>query len=206
MNATTNRSKAKVNRGFTLVEMLVVIGMIASLAAISFPVYKGVQKKVDKQKMVMVFNGFDRAIENFQTEYNYVPYFTAAYPTTDVYYNTLADFSNFVKELTGETANSNFKKIVFFDGPEASGGGGSYKNGLGPDRDTIYSPYNTEFYRLKLDYDGDGILKVPLTADIDQTIGFWVIYDWDDGDGVPNPTEDNFIAYKGTIIWPGWME
>jgi prepilin-type N-terminal cleavage/methylation domain-containing protein len=206
MKAKTHLSQNKSRGGFTLIEMLVVIGMIATLAGISFPVYKSIQKKVDKQRMGMVFNSFDMAIENFQTEYNYVPYFTAAYPTTDVYYNTEADFSNFIKELTGQTANSNFKKIVFLDGPEASGSGGSYKNGLGPDRDAIYGPYNTKLYRIKLDYDGDGILKVPLTADIDQTIGFWVIYDWDDGDGVPNPTEDNFIAFKGTVTWPGWME
>jgi prepilin-type N-terminal cleavage/methylation domain-containing protein len=206
MKATTNVSKAKSRCGFTLVEMLVVIGMIGALAGISFPVYKSIQKKVDKQKMVMVFNSFDMAIDNFQTEYSYVPYFTAAYPTTDVYYNTEADFSSFVKELTGLTGNSNFKKIAFLDGPEASGNGGSYNNGLGLDRDAIYSPYNTKFYRIKLDYDGDGVLKVPLTADIDQTIGFWVIYDWDDGDGVPNPVGDNFIAFKGTVTWPGWME
>ena len=53
MKAKTNVSKAKSRRGFTLVEMLVVIGMIAALAGISFPVYRSIQKKVEKQQLEM---------------------------------------------------------------------------------------------------------------------------------------------------------
>ena len=54
MKAKTNVSKAKSRRGFTLVEMLVVIGMIAALAGISFPVYRSIQKKVEKQQLQMM--------------------------------------------------------------------------------------------------------------------------------------------------------
>ena len=54
MKAKTNVSKTKSRRGFTLVEMLVVIGMIAALAGISFPVYRSIQKKVEKQQLEMI--------------------------------------------------------------------------------------------------------------------------------------------------------
>ena len=60
MKAKTNVSKAKSRRGFTLVEMLVVIGMIAALAGISFPVYKSIQKKVEKQQLQMMLNSLER--------------------------------------------------------------------------------------------------------------------------------------------------
>ncbi len=55
MKAKTNVSKTKSRRGFTLVEMLVVIGMIAALAGISFPVYRSIQKKVEKQQVEMMY-------------------------------------------------------------------------------------------------------------------------------------------------------
>ena len=51
MKAKTHLSQNKSRGGFTLVEMLVVIGMIAALAGISFPVYKTIQKKVEKQQL-----------------------------------------------------------------------------------------------------------------------------------------------------------
>ena len=40
-------------RGFTLIELLVVIGIIATLGAISFPVYTGMKKKMEKQQFEM---------------------------------------------------------------------------------------------------------------------------------------------------------
>ena len=79
MKAKTNVSKTKSRRGFTLVEMLVVISMIAALAGISFPVYRGIQNKVEKQQVLMMYSSVERAVDNFETEYNYLPYIGAAY-------------------------------------------------------------------------------------------------------------------------------
>ena len=203
MKAKTHLSQTKSRGGFTLVEMLVVIGMIATLAGISFPVYRSIQQKVEDQKMVMTFTSFDRAMENFETEYNYLPY-TGAYPAADVYFNSEALFSGLLRELTGQTSNSNFKQIKFFEGPEAKASGSSYSNGLGPDGDEWYSSWGTKFFRMKIDYDGDGILSIPRAVPVDQVLGSWVIYDWSCGDGALEPVDDNFIAYKGNIIYPGW--
>ena len=86
MKAKTHLSQAKSRGGFTLVEMLVVIGMIAALAGISFPVYRAIQKKVEKQQLQMMYSSVERAVDNFETEYNYLPYVGALIPvaTADV--------------------------------------------------------------------------------------------------------------------------
>ena len=49
MKQPTNHAK-----GFTLIELLVVIGIIATLGAISFPVYTGMKKKMEKQQLEMI--------------------------------------------------------------------------------------------------------------------------------------------------------
>ena len=74
MKAKTHLAQNKSRGGFTLVEMLVVIGMIATLAGISFPVYRSIQKKMDKQSLLMGMQAITRAVDNFETEYNYLPY------------------------------------------------------------------------------------------------------------------------------------
>ena len=60
MKAKTNVSKAKSRRGFTLVEMIVVIGMIAALAGISFPVYKVDSEEGGEAAVAMMYS-VDRA-------------------------------------------------------------------------------------------------------------------------------------------------
>ena len=178
MKAKTHLSQAKSRGGFTLVEMLVVIGMIAALAGISFPVYRGIQKKVEKQQVQMMYSSVERAVDNFETEYNYLPYAGNAYPvaTADVQSGDAvmwrSDGSNthiteIMTILVGFETTVNFKQIRFFECQEAKESGATYKDGLhdnGNNTVTLYDSYGYEYIFAKLDYNGDGIISQPLAG------------------------------------------
>jgi prepilin-type N-terminal cleavage/methylation domain-containing protein len=180
MKAKTHLSQNKSRGGFTLVEMLVVISMIAALAGISFPAYRSIQKRVDKQQVLMMYSSVERAVDNFETEYNYLPYIGAAYPasTTDVQngdavmyggdpWGGKTDITNMMTTLVGLDGNLNFKKIRFLECQQATPFGSSYKNGLhdnGNNTVTLYDSFGYEFVFMKLDYNGDGIQSQPLAG------------------------------------------
>ena len=136
MNVIANSLQQKKSKGFTLVEMLVVIGMIGALAGISFPVYRGIQKKFEKQKMGLILNSMERAVGDFETEYNYLPYLESNYPSNeDSYYWTNTpelSISRFFGILMGLEDTSNFKQIAFLELPEAEGSGPGDSNKKGP--------------------------------------------------------------------------
>lgn len=195
MKAKTNVSKAKSRRGFTLVEMIVVISMIAALAGISFPVYRSIQKKVEKSRATMLIGQLERAIDNFETEYNHLPYIGAAYPGVDqvLVGETANDVSDLMTVLVGEGTNCNFKKITFFEWDEPKGGPGNYKDGLliSGGRATLYSPWGWEYQRMRLDYTADG--EMPYPYDGSKTVYGKKMIIWDTGsDGL-------WYTFGGTV-------
>ena len=172
--------------------MLVVISMIAALAGISLPVYKSIQKKVEKQKLEMLLGSIERAVDNFETEYNYLPYAGAAYPTGDSVYYFNGTIAPFVGVLMGLENSINFKKIAFLEIQEAKGsssGGSSwgpygYKDGVvnnGDGTADLYSPWGMK-YAVRLDHDMDGEVNRPL---------------------VPSSSGMKLYGYKIAIYTPG---
>ena len=161
MKAKTHLSQNKSRGGFTLVEMLVVIGMIATLAGISFPVYKSIQKKVEKQELTMEMQSLKSAWDNFETEYNYLPYIGATYPGGDQNLNS-GDISLLLGVLVGAGNTVNFKQIKFFEPREAQGSAGNYNSGLLTNADgsvVYYTPWGTEIVQMRVDYNLDGIIN-----------------------------------------------
>jgi type II secretory pathway pseudopilin PulG len=143
-----------------LVEMLVVIGMIAALAGVSFPVYRSIQKKVEKQQAEMLMTSIERAVDNFETEYNYMPYTGAAYPGADGFYvwaygNNEAEFLGI---LMGLENTKNFKQIKFLEVKEATGSG------------SLSGPGDLSGYKDGVVDNGDG------TAHLFNSIGFKYCY------------------------------
>lgn len=178
MKAKTHLSQNKSRGGFTLVEMLVVIGMIATLAGISFPVYKSIQKKVEKQQLEMEYRALERAVDNFQTEYNHMPYIGANYPVGDgLYYNQTTEL---ITVICGAGDTSNFKKINFFDTDTVvdqvaalNGGGGLV---LTAATASYYLSYGNQPIAFRLDHNMDdrmvieyGVGEIPTT----KKIIFW---------------------------------
>jgi prepilin-type N-terminal cleavage/methylation domain-containing protein len=171
MNASTKTSQSKKSRGFTLVEMLVVIGMIAALAGVSFPVYKSIQKKVERTQYNMMVSGISRAVADFETEYNYLPLPGGA-PTQsgwggDCHIATDALRTAFITILVGQESAVNFKKIRFFECNEARGGPGSYYSGIvdnGDNTSSFYSPWGEQIQNITMDTNYDGIIFTPFSV------------------------------------------
>jgi prepilin-type N-terminal cleavage/methylation domain-containing protein len=167
MKAKTHLFQNKSRGGFTLVEMLVVIGMIATLAGISFPVYKSIQNKVEKQKVQMLFTSVERAVDNFQTEYNYLPYPTSwgNYPNTTAGFSSTSDgdwvdsrqgeMTEMVTILAGLGNNINFKQIKFLESEDMVISGNTA---------TLYDPWGFEYFGMRVDYNLDGLLSRPFDA------------------------------------------
>ena len=175
MNASTNTSVTKASRGFTLVEMLVVIGMIGALAGISFPVYKSIQKKVEKEQVQITFTSVERAVNNFETEYNYLPYIGTSYPSeVDWLKAENGDVTQLMtvlvapEDAVSTAMEANFKRIRFLEAPEPKGTPGKYTSGLLVTNTTatLYRPWldgsgnQAEYRRWRLDYSGDGIVEL----------------------------------------------
>jgi len=148
--------------------MLVVVGMIAALAGISFPVYRSIQNKVEKQKLAMLLTSLERAVEDFETEYNHLPYPGANYPSTEThhYWSATDSFPKIVGVLVGLETSQNFKRIKFLELEEAEGNGpgspttkgpNGYYNGVVVDgvNATIYNAYGYH-YCVRLDHNMDG--------------------------------------------------
>lgn len=199
MNASTKTSRNKESRGFTLVEMLVVIGMIAALAGVSFPVYKSIQKKVERQQFEMQIASLLRSVDYFIDEYNYPPsgggtsQFGGEFMTRES-----GQVSALFTSLCGIGTSSNFKNIQFFECSEAkpSGEGSGWKSGLHTESDgtvSYYTPWSNEILRMQIDSDMDGAMtyQFGVGTKTSSRVLIW----WDQGPDAAWFTSDDFTNF-----------
>jgi len=165
--------KTKQNRGFTLVELLVVIAIIAILAALSTPAIMGALKKAKITKASGVCTSFEVAVNNFESEYNYLPFGGGATaPSADD--ESIRSDDPLVAVLAGREAEAtalNFKQIRFFELGQPKGSAGNFKDGLHIEGTTaeLYDPWGETYY-ISIDYNLDGELDDPYSDDIADTI------------------------------------
>jgi prepilin-type N-terminal cleavage/methylation domain-containing protein len=109
LNGTAHSHRYKLLRGFTIVELLVVIVVIAILAAITIVAYNGIQQRAQYSKLSAGLNSYEKASQLYKVDHG-------VFPHTDGYqsgclgrpedYPATADFQQGQCGLTGGAMGS----------------------------------------------------------------------------------------------------
>lgn len=146
-----HRSKS----AFTLIELLIVIGIIALLAGMAFPAYAMVMKWARAVQARNAMAGLVIAIKGYQTDYNRYP--MAAGKTTDMTINTSStEGVALLSALLGYDAVENPKKTKFYESTPAKNGVNGYDATTG----ILTDPWGND-YHIVIDYDRDGKIDNP---------------------------------------------
>lgn len=163
------RSKIK-RRGFTLVELLVVIAVLGLLAAISFPMFSAVQNRARVTQTRSQFNQYLTAMESYRSEYGYYPTFRLVTelgtPLTGDHVVALNEFPNrreiFALSLTGRNLSGQTVGDDSFLG----------QSGANPKRQQFYEFSEKEFNEDGeiVDAFGNPNLRIAIDADYNGQI------------------------------------
>ena len=158
MKLSNKQLFTKIPKGFTLVELLVVIGIIATLGALSYgPILKTIEN-ANVVKSQKVCKDLVAAVDSFQLEYGYLP-FTGTIPTADT--AIITDNTNiaFINVLMGSDTSVNTKGISYFDADQADGPNDGLVIDANGDPESLLDKWGNP-YHILLDYDGDGTIAL----------------------------------------------
>ena len=99
--------KSKIENGFTLVELLVVISIIAILAAFIFPALSAVKRRQYINQTQAELGQLETAIDNYKTTYGFYPPGNPKYDPTNPATRNDTMFSPLYFELLGTTNINN---------------------------------------------------------------------------------------------------
>ena len=159
-------SRPHSRRGFTLIELLVVIAIIALLVAGAYGAYGFVIEKAKRSDAQAACMAVYNAIDQYHTEYDYLPEPTSATKGTDCESDTTAE-EGLVAILKGMNKEQNSKKMDYLgDIKDAKKASGKLVSGLVRDAESIafVDPWGYH-YKVKLDLDLDGEMDNPNDED-----------------------------------------
>lgn len=146
--------------GFTLIEMLIVISIIAILAGLAFPAVNGAIHSARKAQAKSTVAQIAAAVSAYETEYGKLPQLD----------DTNVDVA-FINILTGQDTDENPRRIVFLEASEWKKGKGG-TNGRG-----YCDPWaDTNTYSISLDTNYDNLVTANLptgSTNIMKRVAVW---------------------------------
>ena len=162
-------------RGFTLVELLVVISIIAVLAGVGFSIFAKVRETANKTSAVTCMSGLVQASDAYFEEYQSMPMSNSS-PTDAEQVTNNQLMSILLGMQSAQPDNPKF--IAFFEFKNARGEGAGEYDGLSrsENRAELLGPWlnpqrTDRYYRLMYNYDYDNQLREP------QALGNEIIFD-----------------------------
>ena len=205
------RNSRRRGQAFTLIELLIVIVIIAILAGLLFPAFRGVQAQAKRAQAKNDLTQIVTAVNAFYTEYGRYP--TTA--TTDIIFGPAASTTNdaLFNELRAVTSTLNTRKIVFISPPDVKDPSNP-KSGIGTSTTQFlpvgqyYDPWGTP-YNVEIDGDYNNQIETNPYPDTDGSAGATPLrlgviswsYGADGTKGTKSPASSNFKNSDDVISW-----
>lgn len=158
-------SRLSRRRGFTLVELLVVIVIIVTLMGILVPIIGAAQKRAIKLKATNTLASLVTAVDGYYNDYSRLPANNRSAPTQDTVVETTEPIMSVLAGINVDQMNR--KQNIYFTGTAAKGGSrNSAFDGIWEDSVSaeLFDPWRKKQnrgYFLLLDYGYDSKLDDP---------------------------------------------
>ena len=169
--------------GFTMVELLGVIGVIAVLLAILFPALVGASRKGKISQALSECSGLDSALQSYYREYGVYPAIGSSTYDSGLESTSggLETDKDLVAILRGENLFSqNPRRLTFMDIPQDQIDADDADD---PDDGPFIDPWG-EPYRFMCDFDFNGTLEITLengeSLEMRRGVGVWSLGPGDD--------------------------